>query len=82
MSIKGSNNMQVSDDTGSAVYWDPSIHDKKGILGLSAGYWVWKDRLELVAKYNHEYGAVQRFQNSNVLINLVFVTNALRGKSK
>ena len=81
MSLKGSNNMQMSDDTGSAVYWDKSIHDKKGIVGLSAGYWVWKDRLELIAKYNYEYGAVQRFQNNNVLVNLVFVTNALRGKS-
>ncbi|WP_020529603.1 SphA family protein [Flexithrix dorotheae] len=78
--VQGGNNWQVSDDKGDDVFWDPSIHDKKGSLAFNAGYWVWKDRLQLNAKYGFDYGAVQRFKNDILMFNLVFVTNALTGE--
>jgi hypothetical protein len=82
LGIYGGNNWQVSDDKGSQVYWDPSIHDRLGVVGAQIGYWVWPNRLQAVGKYGWNYGAVQRFQQNIIEINLIFITNALSGKKK
>jgi hypothetical protein len=82
LGIFGGNNWQISDDKGSQVYWDASIHDRLGTLGVQLGYWVWANRLEAVGKYGWNYGAVQRFQQNIIEINLIFITNALTGNKK
>ena len=42
-----------------------------------AGYWLWKERLFCNLKYGFDFGIVQRFKTNAVMLNLLFVTNAL-----
>ena len=82
-SIMGGHNWQVSDDKGSDVYWDPSYHDRKSSLAFSPAYWAVKERLYISAKYMFDFGARQRFLTNGLMLNLIFVTNAMDGvKSK
>ena len=80
LGIHGANIWQVTDDSGSDVYWDPSVHDRKGTLLFSAGFWPWSQRLYLNAKYGFDYGALQRLENDYLMLNVVFVTNLLDGR--
>ena len=70
---------QVTDDSGTDVIWDPSYHDRKSTLLFSAGFWPWAGRLYVAAKYGFEYGVRQRFKNNHLMVNLIWVTNALDG---
>lgn len=82
LGIQGGSIWQVSDDKGDEVYWDPSFHDKISTVGLSAGYWAWKERLQLVFKYNHDFGVRQGFRNNAFMLNAVFLTNLMTGNKK
>jgi hypothetical protein len=82
LGIYGGNNWQISEDQGSQVYWDAAVKDKLGVFGFQVGYWLWTERLQAVGKYGFNYGAVQRFQQNTVAINLIFVANALTGNKK
>ncbi len=77
--VQGAHNWQVTDDSGSDVYWDPSVHDRKSTLLFGAGFWPWAQRLYVSAKYGFDFDIRQRFDNNNLLINLIFLTNALDG---
>ena len=79
LGVQGAHNWQVTDDSGSDVIWDPSYHDQKSTLLFSAGFWPWAGRLYVAAKYGFDYGVRQRFKNNNVMLNLIWVTNALDG---
>jgi hypothetical protein len=61
------------------VFWDPSFHDRKSTIGFSAGFWPWRQRLYVSAKYAFDFGIRQRFKNHNLMLNFLFVTNALTG---
>ena len=82
LGIIGGNNWQISDDKGSDVFWDPSVHDKKSTLAFTAGYWAWSQRLQIVGKYGFDYNAVQRFKSNMFMLNVIFATNALTGANK
>jgi hypothetical protein len=82
LGVYGGNNWQISKDKGSGVYWDTSVMDKVGIFGFQLGYWIWPNRLQAVGKYGWNYGAVERFEQSTYMLNLIFVTNALTGNTK
>jgi hypothetical protein len=77
--VFGGNSWQVSEDTGSQVYWNTGVKDKVGVLGFEAGYWPWAERLQITGKYGFNYGAVQSFKLNTYEINLLFITNALTG---
>jgi hypothetical protein len=77
--IQGAHNWQVTDDSGSDVIWDPSYHDQKSTLLFSAGFWPWAGRLYVSAKYGFDYGIRQRFKNNHLMVNLIWLTNALDG---
>jgi hypothetical protein len=80
--IYGGNSWQVSEDQGSQVYWNASVKDHYGVLGLQAAYWLWTNRLQAVGKYGFNYGVVQNFKLNTVELNLIFITNALTGNKK
>jgi hypothetical protein len=79
LSVQGGHNWQVSDDTGEDVFWDPSIHDRKSTIAFSAGWWPWKNKLNVQLKYGFDFGARQRFKANIWTLNLIFITNALTG---
>ena len=79
LGIQGAHNWQVSDDRGSDVFWDPSYRDQKSTLLFSAGFWPWAGRLYVAAKYGFDYGVRQRFKNNHLMLNLIWLTNALDG---
>ena len=79
LGIQGAHNWQVTDDSGSDVIWDPSYHDQKSTLLFSAGFWPWAGRLYVAAKYGFDYGVRQRFKSNHLMLNLIWVTNALDG---
>lgn len=79
LGIQGGSIWQVTDDKGGDVYWDSSVHDRINTVGLMVGYWAWKGRLQLVAKYNHDFGVRQGFANNAFMLNAVFITNLLTG---
>lgn len=80
LSVHGAHNWQVTDDTGNEVFWDPAVRDRKNLLMLGAGFWPWAGRLQVTARYGFDYGARQRFDNSNLMLNFVFLTNILNGR--
>jgi hypothetical protein len=77
--FQGGHNWQISDDKGDDVYWDPSIHDRKSTIAFCAGFWPWKQKLNVQLKYGFDFGVRQRFKGSIWSLNLLFVTNALTG---
>lgn len=79
VSILGGHNWQISKDKGDDVYWDTSVYDRKSTIAFNAGYWLWPNRLMANAKYMHDFGIRQRFQNNTWMLNLVFITDALKG---
>ena len=79
LGVQGAHNWQVTDDSGSDVIWDPSYHDQKSTLLFSAGFWPWAGRLYVAAKYGFDYGVRQRFKSNHLMVNLIWVTNALDG---
>ena len=81
LGILGAQNWQVSDDSGDAVYWDAGLHDRKSTLTFNAGYWIWKEHLNLSAKYGFDYGLRQHFKNNYVMLNILFIPNILTGKN-
>lgn len=82
LGIQGGSIWQVSDDKGDDVYWNPSVHDKISTIGFMAGYWAWKNRMQLVFKYNHDFVVRQGFRNDAFMLNVVFITNLLTGSKK
>ena len=79
-SVHGAHNWQITDDAGADVFWDPSVHDRKNSLMLGAGFWPWAGRLQLTARWGFDYDLRQRFDNSNLMLNVVFLTNLLDGR--
>ena len=61
----GGNNWQISEDTGSEVYWNSTVKDRLGVAGVQLAYWLWPNRFQAVAKWGFSYGAVQRYQQNN-----------------
>ena len=80
ISVFGGHNWQISDDTGSEVYWNASYHDRKSTIAFSLAVWAVKDRFYIAGKYMVDYGVRQRFRMQGLMINFIFVTNALDGK--
>ncbi len=78
-SLMGGHNWQMADDKGDDVFWDASYHDRKSTIAFSLAYWAVKNRLYISGKYMVDYSARQRFLMQGVMINLIFVTNALDG---
>ena len=79
VAVQGGHNWQVSDDTGNDVYWDPTYHDRKSTVAGGITLWPWKGHLAVTAKYAFDFGVRQRFKNSTLFVNLLFVPNWLTG---
>ena len=79
LTVIGGHNWQIADDKGDDVNWDASYHDRKSTAAFGIAYWAVKKRLYIAGKYMVDYGARQRFLTNGVMLNLIFVTNALAG---
>jgi hypothetical protein len=80
LGVGGTNNWQISDDTGDGVFWDPSVHDRKHGVNFTAAFMPVFMRLYIVAKYGFDYGARQRFDGHNFVLNLYYITGVLDGR--
>ncbi|MBW2373689.1 MAG: transporter, partial [Deltaproteobacteria bacterium] len=80
LSVHGAHNWQITDDSGADVFWDPAVHDRKNSLMLGAGFWPWEGRLYASLRWGFDYGMRQRFGNTNLMLNFVFLTNLLDGR--
>jgi hypothetical protein len=80
LSVHGAHNWQITDDSGDDVFWDPTAHDRKSSLMLGAGFWPWEGRLYAAARWGFDYGMRQRFDNTNLMINVIFITDLLTGR--
>ena len=80
LGVGGAHNWQVSDDKGSDVYWDPSVHDRKSMVNFQVAVMPVFMRLYIVAKYGFDYGARQRFDGHNLALHFYFVTGLLDGR--
>ena len=80
LTIQGSENRQVTDDRGSDVWWDPSVHDRKSSLFIAVNYWAVANKLYLGLKYGFDYAMRQRFENRMLLLNVIYVPGILNGK--
>jgi hypothetical protein len=82
LGLYGGNSWQVTNDKGSQVYWNTSVHDRLGVVGGQVAYWLWTNRLQAIGKYGWNYGAVEHFKQNIFEINLIFLSNALTKKQK
>ena len=80
LGVGGAHNWQISDDTGSDVFWDPTVHDRKSMVNFTAAFMPVFMRFYIVAKYGFDYGARQRFDGHNFMLHFYFVTGLLDGR--
>jgi hypothetical protein len=80
LSVHGAHNWQITDDSGGDVFWDPTVHDRKNSLIFGAGFWPWEGRLYASARWGFDYGVRQRFDNTNLMLNVIFLTGLLDGR--
>jgi hypothetical protein len=80
--LYGGNNWQISEDKGREVYWNSKVKDRLGVAGVQLAYWLWPDRFQLISKWGFSYGAVERYQQNDFALNLIFISNALTGGKK
>ena len=80
LGVQGAHNLQLTDDSGSDVFWDPSVHDRKNTVLFSAGFWPIEGHLYVAAKYGFEYAVRQRFKANNLMLNFIWQTGALAGR--
>ena len=73
-------NWQISDDTGSDVWWDGSIYDRKSSMQFSLNFMPIMGKLYIITKYGFDFGIEQRFKNENLGLNIFFATGLLTGK--
>lgn len=77
--VQGAHNWQISDDSGSDVFWDPSVHDRRNTLLFGAGLWPIQGHLYVAAKYGFDYAVRQRFDSNNLMLNFIWVPHVLDG---
>lgn len=82
LAVQGGHNWQVGDDKGDGVYWNPSLHDRKSNLGITANYWAMQQKLALSVKYGFDYGARANFLTNYWMFNILFIPNILTGSKK
>jgi len=80
VTVQGGHNWQISDDSGSDVYWDPSFHDRKNTVAFGGSFWPWPDWLNISLKYAFDFGARGRLEADYWMLNLIFLTNVLTGE--
>jgi hypothetical protein len=80
VTVQGGHNWQISDDSGSDVYWDPSFHDRKNTIAFGGSFWPWPDWLNISLKYAFDFGARGRLEADYWMLNLIFLTNTLTGE--
>jgi hypothetical protein len=80
VTVQGGHNWQISDDSGSGVYWDPGDHDRKSTVGIGATWWAWREKMAVTARYAFDFGARQRFDNDTFYLNLLVVPGWLNGQ--
>jgi hypothetical protein len=79
--VQGGHNWQISDDSGSDVFWDPGIHDRKSTVAFSAAFWPWTNKFYIAGKYAFDFGVKQRFKNNYWMLNFILLTGLLTGES-
>ncbi len=82
LGVGGANNWQISDDTGNDVFWDASVHDRKHMVNFTAAFMPVFMKFYIVTKYGLDYGARQRLDGHNFVINLYYVTGLLDGRGE
>jgi len=80
LSVQGAHNWQVSDDSGSDVYWDPGLHDRKSSVAFGATYWPWKDHLAIAGKYAFDFAVRQHFDNDAFYLTMLLAPGWLTGQ--
>ncbi|MDW5288930.1 transporter [Formosa sp. PL04] len=82
ITIQGGNAWQVGEDTGSDVYWDPSVKDKMSVVGGGIGYQVIPNVFYGNLKYSTTYNNEEHFQTNAFELELIWTTNFLKSKKK
>ena len=68
--VVGYDTWQVTDDTGSDIRYDPSVHDEVHAWGFQIGLIQTKWNAAFTARWLHEYGARDRFEGDVFAANL------------
>ena len=80
LGVGGGNNWQISDDTGDDVWWDASVRDRKHVVNFQVAFMPVAWKFYIVTKYGFDYGARQRMDGQNFIVNLYYVTGLLDGR--
>ena len=62
---------QVTDDTGSAVTYDASVHNRFFSVGPELLYFHEPAKICVSTKYQAEFGAIDRTQGHHIVLSLV-----------
>ncbi len=81
ITVQGGNGWQVGEDSGSDVYWDPSVRDRKSTIGAGIGFWLIKEKLYSNLKWWTNYGVRQNFSVNYAQLQLIYIPQILQGKN-
>lgn len=79
VTLQGGHAWQMSEDSGSDVYWDTSVKDQMSVFGLGIGYWFLTN-LYANAKYTGSYGLKQNFKTNMFQLQIILIPNVFKKK--
>ena len=79
VTLQGGHAWQMSEDSGSDVYWDTSVKDQRSVFGLGIGYWF-LPILYANAKYTGSYGLKQNFKTNMFQLQIILIPNVFKKK--
>jgi hypothetical protein len=81
ITIQGSYSTQLSQDSGSDVYWDTSYKDRSSTIGAGLGFWPVKEIFYTNFKWWTNYGMRQHFKVNSYQIQLIYIPGILQSKA-
>ena len=79
VTLQGGHAWQISEDSGSDVYWDTSVKDQMSVFGLGIGYWFLPN-LYANAKYTGSYGLKQNLKTNMFQLEIILIPNMFKKK--
>ena len=79
LTLQGGHAWQISEDSGSDVYWDTSVKDQMSVFGVGIGYWFLPN-LYTNAKYTGSYGLKQNIKTNMFQLEIILIPNLFKKK--
>lgn len=75
--VMNGHSMQLSDDTGSDVWWDGSVKDSKNSFSVGVGFFLASGQIDIQLEYGRDYGLKDRFRTEFIGLSFLYMPGVL-----